>query len=56
MPTAALVISLISASFVAAGQGVTLVQQIENLHHHTTAVVYRHVLKPIGHGVKKAVK
>ena len=56
MATAALVIALVSGALTAGTQGVALIAAIKAVHHHTTAVVYHHVLKPVGHGVKKVAQ
>ena len=56
MPTIALVISIASTSFVAGTNAITFLKAVESLHHHTTAVVYHHVLKPFGHLAKKVAQ
>jgi len=57
MATAALVISLISSSFLAAQNGVVLWRIIKAppvaIHHKVTRPLYRHVLKPIGKELAK---
>ena len=55
MATAALVIGLISGAFLAGTQGVAFITAVKSLHHHTTAVVYKHVVKPTARTLKKVV-
>ncbi len=56
MGTAAFVIAVLGL----AGQLMTntadLITAVKSVHHHTDALVYRKVVKPVGHGVKKTVR
>jgi hypothetical protein len=53
MATAALVVALISSSFVAGQQGVSFIAAVKALHHHTTKPLYHHVLKPVGKAISQ---
>jgi hypothetical protein len=55
MPTAALIIALIGSSFTAATEGVAFIAAVKALNHHTTAVVYHHVLKPAARTTRDVV-
>jgi len=56
MATAALVIALISSSITVTQQTVGLVAALRAVHNHTTKVVYKRVLRPIGKAVAHDVK
>lgn len=53
MSEAALIVTLVIGSFTVAQDAVITVKALRAVHHHTTRVVYRHVLKPI---VKKVTQ
>jgi hypothetical protein len=56
MGTAALVISIMTLGVQLLQNTTDFINALHSVHNHTSAVVYRHVLKPVGKGAKKAVK
>jgi hypothetical protein len=55
MPTVILICTLFTLG-VETGQDVaTVVKVAKAVHHHSTAPLYHHVLRPVGHTVHKAV-
>lgn len=48
-----LILSLITTSVTVAQDGAAFVKAIKAMHHHTTRVVYRHVLRPTAKEIAK---
>lgn len=56
MPTVILIATLFTLAVDSAQDGIAVAKAVKAIHHHSTAVVYHHVLKPVGHAVKKTVQ
>lgn len=56
MAAAGLIIAILTLSTQLTQDMSGFIQALNTMHQHSTSVVYRHVVKPVGKGIKKTTK
>lgn len=56
MAVTGLIIAILTLGVQLTQSGAEFINALNSLHQHTTAPAYRHTVKPVGKGIKKAVK